>query len=326
MFWNKLKYKNIMQSGRSMVEIIGVLVVVGVLSIGAVSGYKYGMNKYRTIQTINELKIRAVGLMQQVNRGEIVELNMEMGDKTGLGYTTDAWIDEKDQKYFYISLKNVPSEICKQILQEEWELPTAIYVGHDEFYGHNKYICGNDTYAPPMDFEFYADFAEGAEYVHVEETGFVTGPIVQQGCDDPNAPLGDTYGYCHSCDTTERVYVGENGQCSEICSNRINLPNGYCVLSCSSDKPLMDTDGYCHACDETNGVRVGIDGQCSEICSNRQKGGSVCRNKICPSDTPLVDTSGNCHACYTGVAVNVGSNGQCSEVCSWRQKGGGLVL
>ncbi|MBR6675417.1 MAG: hypothetical protein IKL32_05820, partial [Alphaproteobacteria bacterium] len=264
MFWNKLKYKNIMQSGRSMVEIIGVLVVVGVLSIGAVSGYKYGMNKYRAIQTINELKIRAVGLMQQVNRGEIVELNMEMGDKTGLGYTTDAWIRERNPKYFYISLENVPSEICTQILQEEWELTTAIYVGHDEFYGYNKDICGNDTYAPPMDFEFYADFAEGAEYVNFEETAslpFTSARVAQQGCDDPNAPLGDIYGNCHACDETGDIVVGDNGQCSEICSNRQKAGSSCRNNTCSSDKPLMDYRGNCHACDETGDIHVGYNGQ-----------------------------------------------------------------
>ncbi|MBQ3117622.1 MAG: hypothetical protein IJC11_04800 [Alphaproteobacteria bacterium] len=36
--------------GRSMVEILGVLAVVGVLSITAIAGYKYAMEKYQAKQ------------------------------------------------------------------------------------------------------------------------------------------------------------------------------------------------------------------------------------------------------------------------------------
>ena len=35
------------EAGRSMVEMLGVLAVVGVLSIGGIMGYSYGMNRYR---------------------------------------------------------------------------------------------------------------------------------------------------------------------------------------------------------------------------------------------------------------------------------------
>ena len=35
------------ERGRSMVEMLGVLAIVGVLSIGAISGYTYAMSKHR---------------------------------------------------------------------------------------------------------------------------------------------------------------------------------------------------------------------------------------------------------------------------------------
>ena len=50
--------RKINELGRSMVEILGVLAVVGVLSLGAIQGYRYAVNKYQANETINELNIR----------------------------------------------------------------------------------------------------------------------------------------------------------------------------------------------------------------------------------------------------------------------------
>jgi hypothetical protein len=305
-----------------MVEILGVLAVAGVLSIGAVSGYKYGMNKYRAHETINELQIRSLGLMPQVSRGEIVELNMEMGDKTSLGYTTNAWINEQDPKYFYISLESVPPEICKQILKEEWTLPSRIYVGNSEFLGYNPSVCGNDTYAPPIDFEFYVDFSMIGEYIEGEDMGDspVTQHIPQTECDTLEEPLGDIDGNCYACDYTGGVNVGEHGQCSEICPNRQKAGNMCINKTCTSDKPLMDYYGNCHACDTTTKVDVSS-GQCSEICPNRVFLLSSRECVLpCPADKPLMDFDGNCNACDEANPIGVGTNGKCSEICSNRVK------
>lgn len=46
------------QSGRSMVEMLGVLAIIGVLSVGAISGYSKAMDKYKlnkVIDTANHL-------------------------------------------------------------------------------------------------------------------------------------------------------------------------------------------------------------------------------------------------------------------------------
>ena len=48
------------QSGRSMVEMLGVLAIIGVLSIGGIAGYRYAMNKYRANEIINEINLAAV--------------------------------------------------------------------------------------------------------------------------------------------------------------------------------------------------------------------------------------------------------------------------
>ena len=43
------------QFGRSMIEMLGVLAIIGVLSIGAIAGYSKAMEKHKINKTINEI-------------------------------------------------------------------------------------------------------------------------------------------------------------------------------------------------------------------------------------------------------------------------------
>lgn len=45
--------KVIKEEGRSMVEMLGVLAIIGVLSIGGIAGYTMAMNRYRANQVID---------------------------------------------------------------------------------------------------------------------------------------------------------------------------------------------------------------------------------------------------------------------------------
>ena len=46
-----MKMKN--ESGRSMVEMLGVLAIIGVLSIGGIAGYTMAMNRYRANEIVD---------------------------------------------------------------------------------------------------------------------------------------------------------------------------------------------------------------------------------------------------------------------------------
>ena len=41
------KFNRAQESGRSMIEMLGVLAIVGVLSVGGISGYSKAMSKYK---------------------------------------------------------------------------------------------------------------------------------------------------------------------------------------------------------------------------------------------------------------------------------------
>ena len=47
---------SVQQSGRSMIEMLGVLAIIGVLSVGGIAGYSKAMTKYR-IHCVGKIKM-----------------------------------------------------------------------------------------------------------------------------------------------------------------------------------------------------------------------------------------------------------------------------
>ena len=52
-----LEIKN--QNGRSMIEMLGVLAIIGVLSVGGIAGYSKAMQKYRINKAIEQITLIA---------------------------------------------------------------------------------------------------------------------------------------------------------------------------------------------------------------------------------------------------------------------------
>ncbi|MBR4927538.1 MAG: hypothetical protein IKY98_04340 [Alphaproteobacteria bacterium] len=101
-----------MESGRSMVEMLGVLAIVGVLSIGGIMGYSYAMDKYRANIIINEINLRTIDLIRQGHQKQELSLNdweplsTEYEIKE-IGWTTD--------NYIYIDIDGFSKQVCKMV-------------------------------------------------------------------------------------------------------------------------------------------------------------------------------------------------------------------
>ena len=58
------------ESGRSMVEMLGVLAIIGVLSIGGIAGYTIAMNRYRANEIVDTAaKLAVIGMTKNINGG-----------------------------------------------------------------------------------------------------------------------------------------------------------------------------------------------------------------------------------------------------------------
>ena len=72
------------ESGRSMIEMLGVLAIIGVLSVGGIAGYTKAMNKYRTNKVIDQVtmivtNIRTLYAMQRDYNGLDQDVAINMG-------------------------------------------------------------------------------------------------------------------------------------------------------------------------------------------------------------------------------------------------------
>ena len=126
------------ETGRSMVEMLGVLAIMGVLSIGGVAGYRYAVDKMNANEIINELKKRAITASQQRVLGQGINLS-EYGAILGK-YAVDTIDDfyEDEAGYFVLETKNIPQEVCNFILKSDWGLPTEMIIGESS-------VSANDT-------------------------------------------------------------------------------------------------------------------------------------------------------------------------------------
>ena len=94
------------QSGRSMVEMLGTLAIIGVLSIGGIAGYSYGMDKYRANETINDILLRSVEIMTNINQ-ERNPNDSGWPSENPIGYPI-SFVKDTTNRYG-IQIQNIPS-------------------------------------------------------------------------------------------------------------------------------------------------------------------------------------------------------------------------
>ena len=137
------------QSGRSMIEMLGVLAIIGVLSVGGIAGYSKAMTKYRINKTIDQItqisqNVRMLyGKQRQKNYGNLsgkilYKANLAPKEMFGSGYSmTNAWgghVTVKaatknksayDNKAFIVSFYDIPEEACIELATQDWGSDTS---------------------------------------------------------------------------------------------------------------------------------------------------------------------------------------------------------
>ncbi len=106
------------ESGRSMVEMLGTLAIMGVLSIGGIMGYSYAVDKYHANQIMNDVNLRGIDLIAQASRGGDFSL-AEWPTKTSADYDIGLEIDEAtNTTEGGIYVNDVEKRICEIIADD----------------------------------------------------------------------------------------------------------------------------------------------------------------------------------------------------------------
>ena len=121
-----------LESGRSMVEMLGVLAIIGVLSIGGIAGYTLSMRRHRANKAVDALNKYALLIyddcQKQLARAEV----SDMSACRGIGKMSEVGIDggpdliedlidmygveqKNNVDYVRIEVKVASHEICRAI-------------------------------------------------------------------------------------------------------------------------------------------------------------------------------------------------------------------
>lgn len=130
---------NNQESGRTMMEMIGVIAIIGVLTVGAVSTVNYGLESFRVSSAFNLVESTANNVSDLYSwRRELPTDKSSMRSKICLNKVFDdpcvegqenatiatAWgyltVAPKSDKQFQITLTNVPYMACSQLVAMKW--------------------------------------------------------------------------------------------------------------------------------------------------------------------------------------------------------------
>lgn len=129
------------QTGRSMVEMLGVLAIIGVLSVGGIAGYSKAMTKFKITKTMDQVSMTVANIrtlysgqrnyngLETANALDmgVVPAEMEGAAADTLvnafqGAVTIVTVNYNNQadSAFRISYENMGQEACVQLITSDW--------------------------------------------------------------------------------------------------------------------------------------------------------------------------------------------------------------
>lgn len=103
------------EQGRSLVELLGVLAVIGVLTIGGIAGYNIAMTLYRANELLNGVNLLKKDLVLQLLDGRPHQKLTSTYNITHIsGFPVSLF--ENTNGEVLIEVDNIPSIVCKKVL------------------------------------------------------------------------------------------------------------------------------------------------------------------------------------------------------------------
>ena len=142
-----LEIKN--QNGRSMIEMLGVLAIIGVLSVGGIAGYSKAMMKYRINKTIEQITLIAGnvrtffapqgnydGLSSNSDTGNAIIKKAKIIPDEMLTITDGAITKIENAfggsagfigrgNFFVLMINKIPQEACIELSTHDWNTISA---------------------------------------------------------------------------------------------------------------------------------------------------------------------------------------------------------
>ncbi len=187
-----MEYNQTKQNGRSMIEMLGVLAIIGVLSIGGLAGYRMAMNKHRANTILSDTSLRALVIsdrFEQFTPNEAITLDEFIAPGS---YSVSQKVVSADTFEITLSGDAVSSSVCENILKLDPTTPLEIKVNGTSYTGGNTEICDADS--PVVTFVYAWDLGSAA----TGGSGTDPDPGLKACSDGESCTSGvcDCQGYC----------------------------------------------------------------------------------------------------------------------------------
>ena len=303
-------------SGRSMLEMLGVLAIIGVLSVAALVGFTYAMNKHRANETIYDVMLRGTNVPMideyYYNKASGYEFRFPGLVNNGRQGAYYPMTTKKDGgSSYYVEATGVTYRVCELILKMNPTDIDQIVVGNTVYQGDSD-ICG-DTDGLAMKFCFGEDgticdgtghggSGSGSGGTSGSGSGSGGGSGSGSGGDNPDptpctlskdctGTLVCINGTCQEPETNEPCTTDEDCLGDQTCTSGSCQKPTPCTTSTDCDGNLTCTNGECK-----NPTPCTTDTECPGelVCTN-----GICQDPVpctedtdCPGD--LICTSGTC--------------------------------
>ena len=133
---------NNQESGRTMMEMIGVIAIIGVLTVGAISTVNFGLESFRvssafslvetTAGSVSDLyswkrefplPAQAKSMRDKICANKVFDDPCDETEESRAKVTTSwgfLYVEPEDESSFKITLTNVPYMACNQLLDMKW--------------------------------------------------------------------------------------------------------------------------------------------------------------------------------------------------------------
>ena len=202
-----MKYTN--ENGRSMVEMLGVLAIIGVLSVGGIAGYSKAMNKFKINKTTDQVSMLVANLRTMfssqgnydgLTNAQAVSFGVVPDDMYDTCTSTSCTITnpfggavkisssglrtKTDEGAFYVAYDNLSQEACVTLATGDWgsghssgliAVVAANSMANAETGANNALISGIDDTAPSTGGQESQQAASG--YVIAQPGGTIKTPM-----------------------------------------------------------------------------------------------------------------------------------------------------
>lgn len=198
-------YKKL-EDGRSMIEMLGVLAIIGVLSVGGIAGYSKAMEKFKINKTIEQVaqiatNIRTLYAQQKsfsdLNNTTAIQMGVVPDDMSTSEGTYYGWQDianvfggnvyingDWDSETFAIELRNITKNACVSLATADWGATdlsgiVGLIVGYASEPGSHIFAYTNkEDMGGEYDYDCQGDKYDERQYIACSGINFPVSPAI----------------------------------------------------------------------------------------------------------------------------------------------------